>query len=799
MLISLSWLREFVPFEGSVQELGDRLTMLGLELEGLHDPFAGISQVLVGHVLACDKHPESDHLSVCSVDIGAGEALPIVCGAPNVAQGQKVALAPVGSTLPGGLEIKKAKLRGALSMGMICSERELGLSEGHEGILVLPDSCRVGQALTEALDLERHVLELSVTPNRADCLSVLGVARETALAFNLPLTMPASKVSESGADANELLRIEIADPELCPLYQARILSGVRMGKAPDWLRYRLTAVGLRPISNIVDVTNYVMLELGQPLHAFDRALLAGGVIRVAPARDGMKLTTLDNQERSLLATDLLIWDGEKPVALAGVMGGANTEINEATSEVVLECAVFRPGAIRRTARRLGLPSEASYRFERGVDQVGARLAVDRAARLMAEVSGASVLRGVALSEPKPWATRTHHFRLARCNDLLGLDLTPDFARKILTGMGCQVDAADPARWQVTTPPWRLDLEREVDLSEELARVYGVDRIPAVLPRVAKSLEGGAGADAEFVFNRKVKTWAAGLGLREAVNYSFVGHKDLDLLGLPGECRISIANPLTEEQNVLRTELAPGLLQNLKHNISQGNTRLRLFEVARVYFEDTGSETRAREHCRLGLLLHGPRFAEDWPWPLEDADYLDVKGLVEGFCEHFKLGRPEFGLAEGHCFLEPAVAVRLEGEALGVVGRVRPEIADAHHARREVWLADLDLDRLRALCARRVISFRPLPTFPPVRRDVTLAAPATLHAEDVRRAVLELKPAFLESVELVNLFTPDADKDERNLTFRLTYRHAARTLKDKEVDKEHGRMLDGLLKKLPVRV
>ena len=799
MLISLSWLREFVPYEGSVQDLGDRLTMLGLELEGLHDPFAGIAQVVVGHVLTCQKHPESDHLSICGVDIGTGETLSIVCGAPNVAQGQKVPVAPVGSTLPGGLEIKKAKLRGVVSLGMICSERELGLSEAHEGILVLPESCRVGQPLTEALGLERNVLELSVTPNRADCLSVLGVARETALAFGLPLTMPASQVSETGQNAGDLLRIEIADPELCPLYQARVLSGVRMGKAPDWMRYRLTAVGLRPISNIVDVTNYVMLELGQPLHAFDRSLLAGGVIRVAPATDGMKLTTLDNQERSLLATDLLIWDGQKPVALAGVMGGANTEINDSTSDVVLECAVFRPGTIRRTARRLGLPSEASYRFERGVDQVGAHMAVDRAARLMAEVSGASVLRGVALSEPKPWATRRHLFRLNRCNDLLGLELTPDFARKTFTGMGCEVDESDPARWQVTTPPWRLDLEREVDLSEELARVYGVDRIPAVLPRVAKSLDAGGGADAEFVFNRKVKAWASGLGLREAVNYSFVGHKDLDLLGLPGECRISIANPLTEEQNVLRTELAAGLLQNLKHNVSQGNTRLRLFEVARIYFEDQASETRAREHCRLGMLLHGPRFAEDWPWPLEDADYLDVKGLVEGFCAHFKLGDPEFELLESHCFLEPAVGVRLEGESLGVIGRVRPEIADAHHARREVWLADLDLDRVRALCVARVISFQPLPTFPPVRRDVTLAAPVTLHAEAVRRAILEQKPQFLESVDLVNLFTPDPDKDERNLTFRLTYRHGSRTLKDKEVDKEHSRMLEGLLKKLPVRI
>ncbi|MCM0755251.1 phenylalanine--tRNA ligase subunit beta [Desulfovibrio aminophilus] len=799
MLISLSWLREFVPYEGGVQDLGDRLTMLGLELEGVHDPFEGIAQVVVGHVAECARHPESDHLSVCSVDIGAGELLSIVCGAPNVAAGQKVPVAPVGSTLPGGLQIKKAKLRGVPSMGMICSERELGLSEAHEGILVLPDTCRVGLPLTEALNLERTVLDISITPNRADCLSVLGIARETALAFGLPLTMPPCGVEEGGAEAAGLLRVEIADGEFCPLYQARLLSGVRMGKAPDWMRYRLTAIGLRPISNIVDVTNYVMMELGQPLHAFDRNLLAGGVIRVAPASDGTRFTTLDGQERKLLASDLLIWDGEKPVALAGVMGGLNSEIGDATTEVALECAVFRPGAIRRTARRLALPSEASYRFERGVDQIGARLAVDRAARLMAEVSGATVLRGVVAAEPKPWTTRVHGFRLGRCNDLLGLELTPDFARETFSRMGCAVDESDPSRWSVTTPPWRLDLEREVDLSEELARVYGVDRIPAVLPRVAKSLDIVDGGEGEFAFNRRIKAWASGVGLREVVNYSFVGHKDLDLLCLENGCRIAIANPLTEEQNVLRTAVAPSLLQNLKHNIAQGNARLRLFELARVYFEDQDSETRAREHTRLGLLLHGTRFAEDWPWPLEDADYLDVKGLVEGLFEHLKLGRPEFAALDSHCFLEPAVSVILEGTVLGSVGRVKADMADAHHARREVWLADLDVDLIRGLHAARKVVFRPLPTFPPVRRDVTVACPGGLAAESVRRAILELKPQFLESVEMVNLFTPDHDKDERNLTFRLTYRHAARTLKDKEVDKEHGTMVDGLLQKLPVRL
>jgi phenylalanyl-tRNA synthetase beta chain len=331
MLISLQWLREFVPYTGTVKDLADRLTMQGLEVEAIIDPFASIAKIVVGHVLECAPHPESDHLSVCSVDVGQGEPQQIVCGAPNVAKGQKVPVATIGTTMPGGMEIKRAKLRGVESRGMICSERELGLSEDHAGIMVLPQSFVPGTLLTEALGLEREVIEVSITPNRADCLSVLGIAREAALGFGLPLSLPKFTLAEDAAagDAEKLVRIDIADGELCPVYRARLLSGVKIGKSPDWMRYRLTAIGQRPISNIVDVTNYVLFELGQPLHAFDRALLKGDVIRVAPAKDGQQITTLDGMERKLLASDLLIWDAERPVALAGVMGGANSSVSDA--------------------------------------------------------------------------------------------------------------------------------------------------------------------------------------------------------------------------------------------------------------------------------------------------------------------------------------------------------------------------------------------------------------------------------------------------------------------------------------
>lgn len=805
MLISLQWLREFVPYTGTVQALADRLTMQGLEVEAILDPFESIASIVVGHVLECADHPDSDHLHVCSVDVGAGEPLQIVCGAPNVAKGQKVPVALIGATMPGGMQIKKGKLRGVLSCGMICSERELGLSEDHSGIMVLPEDFKPGALLVDALNLEREVIEVSITPNRADCLSVLGIARETALGFGLPLAMPRLNLVEdaSAGKADDVVRIEIADGELCPVYRARVLTGAKIQPSPAWMRYRLLAIGQRPISNIVDVTNYILMELGQPLHSFDRSLLKGGVVRVAPAQDGMNITTLDGQERKLLGSDLLIWDAERPVALAGVMGGANSSISDASTEVLLECAIFRPGTIRKTARRLALPSEASYRFERGVDQVGSVFALERAAQLMAEVSGAKVLAGVAVAEPKPWATRTHIFRIAKCNALLGLELTPEFCRTTLTGLGCQVDAADPACWKVTSPSHRLDLEREVDLFEECGRVHGLDRIPAVLPKISKSLDSTQASDTVFGFLQSLKAWAVGAGLREAINYSFVGTDDLDRLNLPQAGRIMIANPLSEDQNVLRTEIAPGLLNNVRHNIAQGNGSLRLFEIAKAFVEDATSDTGARENSRLGLLVHGQRHTQEWPWEQGEADYLDAKGLVENLLAHLRLGPGAFILEPEHAYLEPCVRVEVSTKTgvhlVGRIGRVQPKIADAYHARKDVWLADMDADLLRELSRATKPAFKSLPKFPPSRRDVTVICPASLRAEQVEAAIREMKPKNLESLALVAVYSPEDNKDERNLTFRLTYRHADRTLVDKEVDKEHGKVLAGLPQKLPVRI
>ena len=485
MLLSVNWLREFVPYEGDIDVLAEKLTMLGLEVDQIYNPFEQLMGLVVGHVLECEKHPEADKLHLCQVDVGE-EVLPIVCGAPNIAKGQKVCVAKVGTILPGDFKIKKSKIRGQVSLGMICSERELELSENHDGIMVLDESLEPGANFVEALGLEQNIIEIDLTPNRADCLSIYGIAREVALAFDLPLKKLECTLNEDGPEKSEdLVAVEIDDAESCPLFQIRVIKGVEVKQSPDWLRYRLLAVGLRPINNIVDATNYVLMELGQPQHAYDLNLLEGGKIRVAHAENGMKTTTLDGQERELLATDLCIWDGKKVVGLAGVMGGANTEMNDASRDVALECAIFHPGTIRKTARRLALHSDASHRFERGVDQLASPWVVDRTAALIKEIAGGTICIGRSAKEPKPYAERSMTFRTARAEMLLGIELGDEFCEKTLTALGCTVSEKKDGIWTVIAPSHRLDLEREVDLIEEVGRVYGLDRIPAVLPVVPK--------------------------------------------------------------------------------------------------------------------------------------------------------------------------------------------------------------------------------------------------------------------------------------------------------------------------
>ena len=508
--------------------------------------------------------------------------------------------------------------------------------------------------------------------------------------------------------------------------------------------------------------------------------------------------TLDGQERVLTASDLLIRDGVKPVALAGVMGGLETEISDASRAVMVESAVFRPETIRKTARRQSLPSEASYRFERGVDQGGSAYAMNRAVSLMAECAGGVVRTGACTLEPKPWIASVPTFRVRRAVDLLGMDVEPAFCADTLERLGCALDRGDEAAWKVTTPSWRQDLSREVDLIEEIARVKGMDTIPETLPAVSRPLERFGQPESRYAFLSRVKAWGSGLGLNEAENYSFVGHKDLDHLGLPKEGRIDIINPLTEEQNVLRTALAPSLLQNVRTNIAHGNMGVRLFEVANVFEADAASQTTAKERARLGLVMYGSLYDTAWPHAEMDAGYADIRGLVEHFAGFLHLAVPAFIREAEHPAYAPCVRVEIDGRPVGLIGQVKPQLADAYHARKPVWLAELDLETLWELHQQARIAFRPLAVFPPSRRDVTVIAPTALSVSAIEEHIRGLRIAILEDVTLIDLYEPK-DTEERNLTFRLTFRKADRTLKDAEVDKEREKVAQSLVKNLGVRI
>jgi phenylalanyl-tRNA synthetase beta chain len=806
MLLSLKWLREFVPFEGTAELLGDRLTMAGLELDGLTRPFAALAPVAVGFVTHCARHPNADHLSVCRVDLG-DELLDIVCGAPNVAEGQKVAVARVGVTLPDGTLIGKAVLRGMPSNGMICSEAELGLSSDHEGILVLDPSSRIGASLPEALNLDDEILDIAVTPNRGDCLSVLGLARETAALCRLPLSLPGVRLEETGQPADLSLSLEVADAALCPLYQGRIIENAVSRKSPASLRFRLQAMGVRAISNLVDVTNYILLELGQPLHAFDLDKVRGGRIIVRGADPGEILETLDGQKRELLPSDITIRDTVSAVGLGGVMGGLNSEITGETRRVFLECAIFHPSSIRKTARRLSLNSDSAYRFERGVDQTGAVYALERAAAMMAALSGGSVRPGILRIEPRPWQAPRLALRKRKVEDLLGISLDAAFCSDTLTSLGCKVATGNSGVdgdlvWQVSPPGHRPDLTREADLIEELARIYGLDRIEPVVPAIVRPLSRSGLSESAHRFRMRVKHWARGLGLNETINYSFTSHRELDVFEPAGDApgRISILNPLTDEHNVLRTLLAPGLLAALRNNLAQGASGARFFEVATAFSADPDSVTTAREEQRLGLLLSGARFDADWPQTQAEADFQDLAGVLNHLLRAFSLPGADLRPADpaAYPWLSPAVDIYAGNVPLGFLGRVKSTTAVDYHAKKPVWLAECNLDALYALHTAVRVSFTPLPVFPPIRRDITfICAPGVTNAR-ILEAIAALRIPLLSDVRLIDSFEPQGSA-ERNLTYRLTFRHSERTLKDAEADRQRDAVAAALPGILAVRL
>jgi phenylalanyl-tRNA synthetase beta chain len=815
MKVTLNWLKQYVDFDWPPEELAERLTMLGIEVEGVKKLGGEFAGVVVAQILTKDKVPGSDKLSVCKVNDGTGERT-IICGAQNHQPGDKVPLILPNFALPlkpGDKEpfvIKERKVFGITSQGMMCSPQELGLPDQVDGLLILPKDAKIGQAFAEFLGRPAGdvLYDLEVTPNRPDLNSLIGIAREIAAITGNALKIPETEVRDaapSGAPpsvptAAELVAVRLDDAELCPRYTARVVRGVKIGPSPDWLKQTLEKVGIRTINNVVDVTNFVMLESGQPLHAFDYHLIAKGkdgkpVIVVRHAAEGEKFTTLDGQARTLTAGMLLIADESKAIALAGVMGGQNTEINDATADVLIESAYFKPQNIRATAKKLDLRTEASYRFERGGDIGVCDWASRRAAQLILQTAGGQLAEGVVDAYPNPVEPKEITLRHRKVNELLGIELRPEQMEYYLGQLGLKiagrkarpVDAdgpPEPATFRI--PTFRVDLKREVDLIEEIARMHGVEKIPSTPPRAAV---GANEFDAVFDQLAGMRGILTGLGLDEAQGQTLIAN---------GKCKmregelIALANPLSSDMDVLRPSLLPGLVDSLRHNVSRKNNDAALFEIGRVFVQAGGA---FREERRVALAMTGLRNPPFWSGGERDAkcDVFDLKGVLEGFLEQLGLRGISFTRRSESTptFLESAT-IQLGKNMLGEFGQLSPLLAKENDLRDAVLLAELNLDTVLSLARRNAAgkTFKPLPAFPAIRRDVAMLVPEAATHEAVLNAVKAAKPQNLERVELFDVFRgKNVPEGSKSMAYAFTYRSAERTLTDAEVNAAHEKLVE----------
>lgn len=802
MKISYNWLKELVPLEWSPAQLADRLTMAGLEVDAVYPLGEDMLGIVTGRITALEKHPGADNLYVAQVDVaGAAPApLQVVTGAQNIKVGSRIPLALPGAVLPGGREIREAEFKGIISQGMMCSAEELGLEPSpadEEGIMLLPPDTPLGEPIAQVLGLDDYVLELDLTPNRGDCLSMVGVAREVAALTGAKLRLPEIPAGASDAVSDEEeIRVTVADPDLCPRYTVRLLTDIKIGPSPLWMQQRLRAAGMRPINNMVDVTNYVMLELGQPLHAFDRDLIRGGEIIVRRAEPGEKIVTLDGQERNLSEDMLVIADPEGAVGIAGVMGGANSEITPSTRRVLLESACFDNISIRKTARALGLRSEASNRFEKGVDPRGTLQAASRAAYLMEEMGAGRVLPLVVDVCPREITPVQISFKPERAEELLGTKIPTEEIKDILTRLEFKVEGTGP--FLVTVPTFRPDVELECDLVEEVARIYGYDRIEgAMLQGILTAAEKFAGQKLED----RIKDLLAGWGLSEIVTYSFYSPKAFDYLRLPADhslrrC-IPLQNPLSEVQSVMRTTLLPNMIETLATNLKHKNTDLAFFEIGRTYLTaQLPLEDLPQEPPFLALGLAGRVRESHWNRADEPVDFFILKGLVEALAEELGLGSLAFVPGEHPSFHPGRQAVLLvDGIELGILGEVHPDVAAAWDVEERLYLAEIDLEALAGK-VKGELRYRQLPRFPAVVRDLAILVDEGVTAAQVEGVIAAAGGELLVEVELFDQYQgKQIPAGKRSLAYSLVYRAPDRTLTDEEVAEVHSRIIEALAAKL----
>ena len=771
MKFSEQWLREWVQPEITTQELVDQLTLAGLEVDGA-EPVAGeFSGVVVGQVVSREQHPDADKLSLCQVTDGT-ENFQIVCGAANVREGLKIPFAKIGAELPGGFKIKKAKLRGVESFGMLCAEAELGMADSSDGLMELPDSAPVGMDFREYLNLDDTVVEVDLTPNRADCLSIAGLAREVGVL---------SKVAVSGPDIQAVApvisdapSIEVAAPQACPRYLGRVVRGVKVNaETPLWMVEKLRRSGIRSIDPVVDITNYVLLELGQPMHAFDLKCVQGG-IRVRMAEQGEKLTLLDGQEIELNADTLLIADHEKPLALAGVMGGEFSGVSGDTQDLLLEAAFFNPIAIAGRARNYGLHTDSSHRFERGVDYNLARTAMERATQLVIDICGGQPgpVSEVTSEQDLPQAA-TITLRKSRIEQILSLTLPDAEVEDILVRLGMQVETVEGG-WKAIAPGYRFDMAIEADLIEELARIYGYNRLPVRTPAAATPL---AKAPESRLPLRDLRRQLIARGYQEAITYSFVEpsvQKALD----PEREALALLNPISADMSVMRTTLWAGLVTAADYNLKRQQPRVRLFETGLRFVP---SDDGLQQIPTLAMLICGNRLPQSWTENESAADFFDLKGDVEAlFARGGQASAYRFEVAQ-HPALHPGQSARIlkNGQPIGWIGALHPSTQKALGIKQTLLVAEMDLDAARDIA---VPTFGELSKFPEMRRDLALVVDQSVQVDQVFDAIRSAAGEYLKKLNLFDVYVGKGiDPDRKSLALGLTWQHPSRTLTDEEVN------------------
>jgi phenylalanyl-tRNA synthetase beta chain len=790
MRVSLEWLREYVSFQLNAAELAEKLTMSGIAVEAIEDQAEQYRDMIVAQVVQLSKHEQADNLLIVKVATDQGQQQ-VITAAKNLKTGDLVPLALPGATLPDGKEITEVNFKGVLSQGMLCSGAELGLEKESSGIWVFESGFVPGTPVAEALGATDQILVLELTANRSDCLGMIGVAREVAAVLGGEMVPSSTTVKEEGTPVEGRLSIEIRDPDLCPRYIGRIVTGVKIEPSPQWMQRRLQAAGVRPINNVVDITNYIMLEYNQPLHAFDYDRIAEHAIIVRRALDGEKLLTLDDVERQLEAGELLIADPRGPLCVAGVMGGASSEVRSNTVNILFEAAYFAPRSIRKTASKLGMKTESSFRFERGIDPNGTLTAMNRAMHLIELLGAGTVAKGYIDQYPQSIEPVTIHTSAKAINQWLGTALSPAEIRNYLERVRFSVLEPQAGQFEVTVPTYRPDVSFTADLAEEVARLYGYDLIPATIP---ESRQPG-GLTPLQRFEVECRSCLQGIGLSEIKTYSLYAKNVSERLQLPGNDPLSrtvdLLVPLSEEQAVMRTNLIHSMLECMAFNAKRRQSNLAFFELARIYRPKSG-EILPEEPLHLSVGLMGQLRENGWNQSRAEVDFYDLKGILEALFARLHL--PQITLERSaQPFLHPgqAAEILVEGTSVGWFGQVHPDVAAEYGLTKKAFVMELDLSLLAPLRESEIV-FEALPKFPALERDLALVLPKAVPAAEVAAKIETITKHLVERVELFDVYQGEqVPEGMRSLAFKLVYRSKERTLTDVEVNQLQTELLTAL--------